>query len=251
MAAHSQAPFLDIVIPVYNEAENIVRSLDALKRHVTTPFRVYICYDLDDDNTLPAVRNYQGLDIVTVKNRGRGPHSAVMSGFDRSTAGCVLVYPADDDYNANIVDRMVEKFMAGSEIVAASRFMQGGSMKNCPWLKSFFVRSASFTMYWLSFIPIQDASNGFRLFSRRLIDRVEVESTQGFTYSIEYLVKCHRLRWKISEVPAQWFERTQGKSRFHVMKWLPYYLTWYFYAFATAWLKKSPRSVKTKTLPIA
>ena len=245
MPQNTAEPFLDIVIPVYNEAENIVRSLDALSRHVKTPYKVYICYDKDDDNTLPAVRDLP--NIVLVKNKGRGPHSAVMTGFDRSTADCVLVYPADDDYNADIVDRMVAKFREGNDLVAASRFMKGGSMKNCPWVKSFFVRGASFTMHWLSFIPIQDASNGFRLFSRRLLDTVEVESTEGFTYSIEFLVKCHRLRWKISEVPAQWFERTHGKSRFHVMKWLPYYLTWYFYAFATAWLKRPPASVKTKT----
>jgi len=47
------------------------------------------------------------------------------------------------------------------------------------------------------------------------------------------VVKCHRLRRRIGEVPAQWRERTHGTSRFQVMKWLPAYLRWYFYAFAT------------------
>ena len=49
-------PELDIVIPVYNEGRNIVATLAALSRSVTTPARVLICYDHPDDDTLPAVR---------------------------------------------------------------------------------------------------------------------------------------------------------------------------------------------------
>src|SRR5437868_915459 len=93
---------LDIVIPVYNERENIVRVLDSLDRHVKTPFRVLICYDQDEDDTLPALSNYhpQHFDVVLVKNRGKGAFGAVVSGFAASTAPAVLVFPADDDYNA-------------------------------------------------------------------------------------------------------------------------------------------------------
>ena len=53
-----QTPELDIVIPVYNEGENILPVLESFKRHVTTPCRVLICYDHESDNTLPAVRAY-------------------------------------------------------------------------------------------------------------------------------------------------------------------------------------------------
>ncbi|HET8974079.1 MAG TPA: hypothetical protein VFN63_12425, partial [Pseudolabrys sp.] len=50
----------------------------------------------------------------------------------------------------------------------------------------------------------------------------------------ELLVKCHRLRWRIGEVPARWFERAHGASRFQVVKWLPDYLRWYRYALPRA-----------------
>ena len=75
-----------------------------------------------------------------------------------------------------------------------------------------------------------------RLFSRRLIEQVKIESTTGFCYSIELLVKCHRLGWPIGEIPFVWYQRAAGRSRFRVLKWLPKYLRWYFYAFATTWL---------------
>ncbi len=239
---------LDIIIPVYNEGESIGEVLMSLES-VHVPLRVLICYDRDEDNTLPAAKNMikdLPYEVIFVKNKGTGVHRAVTTGFDASDAEAVLVFPADDTENAKIIDAMYEKFKEGSDIVAASRFMKGGCMKGCPWLKSFLVRSASFTLYWLASIPIQDASNGFRLFSRRLLDTVLIESSRGFTYSLELLVKCHRLGLKITEVPASWYRRSKGKSNFHLFKWLPYYLRWYFYGFMTKYLRRSEQTVLCK-----
>ena len=120
-------------------------------------------------------------------------------------------------------------------------------MVGCRWLKSFFVRAASFTLYHVARLPVRDATNGFRLFSARLLDGVAIESTVGFCYSLELLVKCHRLRWRIAEVPARWYERGQGQSRFRVLRWLPHYLRWYGYGFSTTYFSGKPSSVKLQT----
>ncbi len=240
---------LDIIIPVYNEGENIALILELLKKNVTVKFKVLICYDYDTDNTLAVVKNISSslsFDVLLVKNHGRGVHDAITTGFNTSDAAAVLVFPADDSENTKIIDMMYEKFKQGYDIVAASRFMKGGYMKGCPWLKSFLVRSASFTLYWLVSIPIKDASNGFRLFSRRLLDTVMIESSHGFAYSLELLVKCHRLRWKITEIPAVWHQRDKGQSHFHLFKWLPDYLYWYFYGYGTKYFRKMPKDVKLK-----
>ncbi len=230
---------LDIIIPVWNEGENIVSVLESLRQQVQTPFRVLICYDHDDDNTLTALREYRPpYEVVPVKNRGRGAHGAVVTGFRASQAAGVLVFPADDTYNAKIVDEMVGKLRSGCDIVAASRFIPGGTMRGCPWLKAVLVRLAAFTLYHGARVPLHDATNGFRMFSRRVIDQVPIESSRGFTYSLELTVKCHRLGWKMAEVPAQWHERVKGTSRFQVLRWATAYLQWYFYAFATTWLRR-------------
>jgi dolichol-phosphate mannosyltransferase len=242
---------LDIIIPVFNEGQNITRSLEAFAKNVKTPFRVLICYDRDDDDTLPAVEAYPGrssLDVVFVKNRAAGPHAAVMTGFEQSAAPFLLVYPADDTENTGRIDRLVEEAERGCEIVVASRFIPGGCMVGAPPLKGFLVRAAAFTMHYGARLPVRDPSNGLRLFSRRVIEQIAVESTSGFCYSIELLVKCHRLAWPIGEVAFTWHERKLGQSRFRVLKWVPHYLRWYFYAFATTWLgarsvtMKSPRT---------
>jgi len=247
----SPATRLDIVIPVYNEGKNIISTLTELKRQVRTPARILICYDRPDDDTLPAIEANPDvtadMNIEFVLNRGRGAHGAIMSGFAASHAPFILVYAADDDYNGGILDEMVRKAAEGADVVCASRFIPGGCMVGCPWLKAILVRGAGFTLHHLARLPTRDASNGFRLFSRRLINAVAIESDRGFCYSIELLVKCHRLGWPIAEVPAQWFERRQGGSRFQVLAWLPAYLRWYRYAFATTFLRLSATSVKLRS----
>ncbi len=238
-------PDLDIVIPVYNEGGNILKVLNALCDATRTPFRVLICYDEESDDTLDALKDFNDArcEIVRVRNRGRGAHGAVVTGFDEGDAPAAIMWPADDSFNAPIIDAMYREYLNGCHVVCASRFIRGGCMVGAPWLKSLLVRSSSFTLYYLARLPARDASNGLRLFSRRLLDRARIESSAGFAYGIELLVKCHRLGWNIADVPAAWFERTSGRSRFRVIRWLPEYLRWYFYAFATTYLGRGPETV--------
>ena len=237
---------LDIIIPVFNE-ESISCLFQLLEKNVRTSFNVLICVDSLDDKTLISFDSNNFLfDINIVLNKGKGVHSAIMTGFEKSNAEAIMVYPADDLINTKIIDKMYQSFLEGNDVVVASRFIKGGTMKGCPLLKNVLVRCGSFTLYLFSCIPVMDASNGFRLFSRKLIDYVEIESNKGFTYSIELLVKARRLRLSISEIPARWEERETGKSNFKLFYWLHEYLKWYFYGLSTFWLRKKPRTVERK-----
>ena len=106
-------------------------------------------------------------------------------------------------------------------------------MQGCPWLKDLLVRLAAFSLYHFARVPSRDPSNGLRLFSRKVLKAIPIQSTQGFTYSIELLVKAHRMGLKVADVPFRWIERKKGKSRFQVGSWLFAYLRWYAYAFGT------------------
>mgnify|MGYP003690668147 FL=1 len=227
---------IDIVIPVFNEGASIIEVIELLELNVKTRFRILICYDFEEDNTLEAInRSERSAVIEFIKNNGAGPCDAVKSGFNASHSKCVIVYPGDDITNQKIIDPMYKKFIQGSDVVVASRFIPGGSMIGCPLVKSILVRAASFSLFVLSSIPVRDASNGFRLFSRKALNLINIESTHGFTYSLEILVKCNRLKLPIEEVPAQWIERKEGKSNFKVFFWLKMYLRWYRYGLETTW----------------
>lgn len=231
---------IDILIPVFNEGDKILKLMELFQKNVKGKFRVIFCYDDNTDDIFFHKNKLQNFnfDVQFIKNTHKGPCSAIKEGFKKSNSDCVIVYPADDFINFNILNDMYTEFLKGSHIVAASRFMKGGSMKGCPLIKSILVRTASFTLFYLSSIPIRDASNGFRLFSRDLLNIIEIESKVGFAYSLELLVKCNRLNFKISETPAHWEERSEGSSRFKVFKWLPQYMKWYIYGLSTTWLRK-------------
>ena len=243
-----QSPPLEIVIPIYNEGQNIIKLFDLFAKLVKTKFRILLCYDNEDDDIFKFKNKFKEyyFDIILVKNPDAGPCAAIKQGLYFGNSDCVIVYPADDFLNVSIIDKMYSTFKQNNDIVVASRFIKGGSMKGCPLIKSVLVRLASTTLYLLSSIPGRDASNGLRLFSRKLLNTVNIESNVGFAYSLELLSKCNRLKLKISEIPAQWEERTEGSSRFKILKWLPQYLKWYLYGLSTTWLRKGPNQVKKK-----
>lgn len=243
-------PFeLDIVMPVYHEGENILPIIRSLSTHLRTPFRLLICHDTDDDSTIAVLRALESPKptIEFVKNTGVGVLGAIVSGFHRSTAPVVLMMPADDDYNAPRLDEMTGRFAFGVDMMCPSRFMPGGKMVGCPPLKATLVRLTAWFMYHVVGVPTHDPTNGFRFFSRRVLDQIPIETTAGFAYSMELLVKCQRLGWKIEERPAHWYERKAGTSRFRVFRWAPVYLQWVRYALATRFLRRGPATVALNT----
>jgi glycosyltransferase involved in cell wall biosynthesis len=235
----------DIIIPVYNEGLNIQSVLESFRRELAFPYRVLICYDFEEDSTLAALRPLTGEDYryETVKNHGRGVFAAIQTGLSRTTAPLVFTFPADDDYNAPRLNAMMEKASEGFDIVCASRFMRGGCMRGCSLIKAFLVRAAAFLLYHFARIPTHDPTNGLRLFSRRVVESMPIESRVGWAFSLELLVKCHRLGWPIAELPAEWHERKAGRSRFRILRWLPQNLRWLFYGFATSWLRRRAETV--------
>ena len=202
---------LDIIIPVYNEGRNIIPVLNGFRSHVRTPFRIFICYDFDEDDTLNALAEFaaEDMDIVLVKNPGRGPHRAVCAGLALSTAPAALVYMADDDYNTDIIDLMFAKVRGGCDVVAASRFIPGGSMVGGALHKVVVVRLGTFALHHLARLPVHDCTNAFRMFSRRLLDTVEIESERGSLSASNCLSRrCvsagRSMRWR----PNGWSART-------------------------------------------
>jgi dolichol-phosphate mannosyltransferase len=243
--ADSPLPPVDIVVPVYNEGANIISMMESFRRELCFPYRVLVCYDREEDETLRVLAELdpEGYRYELVRNYRRGVLGAIQAGFARSTAPWVITFPADDDYTAPRLNRMVELAVEGADVVCASRLMRGGCMEGCWWVKAVLVRVAGFFLHRMAGLPTHDASNGLRLFSRRVIDELPIESGQGWAFSLEKLVKVHRLGWRIAEVPAEWHERKAGQSRFRVFGWLPEYLRWFLYAFDTTWGGRGPASV--------
>ena len=145
---------LEIVIPVFNEGEKIISLVQNIKKELKVNFRIMFCYD-DEKDDIFKIKNELlslGIDIAFIKNPSKAPLSAIKEGVKQGNSNSIIEYPADDFLNFNILQSMYNKFIEGNDIVVASRFTKGGSMKNCPIIKSILVRTASYTLYFLSCI---------------------------------------------------------------------------------------------------
>lgn len=223
---------LGIIIPVYNEQDNIEATLLDIEQKVHTPHRIYIVYDFDQDSTLPVVKKMQqnGLPIELLKNSSSGVANAIKTGLRNAPGDYLLVTMADLSDNYSIVDGMYQLMTQGYDIVCGSRYMKGGKQIGGPFFKKMLSRTAGLTLKYLAGLPVHDATNSFKLYRKSMADNIDIQSENGFEIGMEIVVKAHFAGYKITELPCTWTDRQAGRSRFRIFKWMPKYLRWYFYA---------------------
>ncbi|MDR0692548.1 MAG: glycosyltransferase [Prevotellaceae bacterium] len=233
---------LTIVIPVYNEADNIKTAIDRIETTVCCPHEVHIVYDMDEDTTVPVVQaikaNYRNV-ISLVKNKyGRGVLNAIKTGLEEAKTEFVIVTMADLSDPPEVINAMMEKAkQEGADLVCASRYMRGGKQYGGPFLKGLFSRVAGVSLHWLAGIPTHDISNSFKLYRRTMLGTITIESAGGFEIGMEITVKAFLQGYKIAEVPTTWTDRAAGASNFKLWKWLPHYLRWYGLCVKSTWFK--------------
>jgi glycosyltransferase involved in cell wall biosynthesis len=223
-------PRVSIVLPVYNEADNITPTLERLVGALHVPSEIVVVYDFDEDTTVPVVQALQprmpGVRLHR-NDLGRGVLNAMRAGIAAARAPYVVVSMADGSDDVAVVDDMVALAERGADVVAASRYMRGGRQIGGPLLKGFLSRTAGLTLHWFGRVGTHDATNNFKLYSRRYLDTVTIESEGGFELALELTIKAALAGREIREVPATWRDRTAGESRFQLRAWLPRYLHWY------------------------
>jgi glycosyltransferase involved in cell wall biosynthesis len=229
---------LSLVVPVYNEADNIQALLRDVEIAVRDEHEVLIVYDFPEDSTLPAIAAMQPppASVRLVHNTlGRGVLNALKAGFAASRGDVVIVMMADRSDDPRCVEKMAKLVRDGADVVAGSRYMHGGRQDGGPWLKRGMSRFAGLSLWYLAGLPVHDATNNFRAYSRRVIEQIPIESTSSFVVAMELTLKVHWKGWRLAEVPTTWRDRTAGQSRFRLWAWLPHYLRWYLRAILKAW----------------
>lgn len=226
----SEAGLLSLVVPVYNEGENIAKLIAEIDAKVHSRHELVIVYDFPEDNTLPVIRQRfaDRPELRLVHNPVRGVLNAIRAGFAAARGDGMLVVMADVSDDLVAVDRMHELLGEGYDVVCGSRYMKGGKQLGGPVVKSLLSRAAGLSLHYLSGIPTHDITNSFKLYSRRVIERFAVESDGGFEIGMELTLKAYLAGLRVTEVPSVWSDRAAGKSNFKLMKWLPKYLRWYF-----------------------
>lgn len=230
---NNQSLTLSIVIPVYNESENILKTLKEIKKNIFVSHEIIIVYDFDEDSTLPVLKNYlrTGKNLFLVKNNiARGPSGAIRTGLKRAAAPYVLVTMADLCDDLSQVKELLKLMSNGASIVCPSRYMKGGKQQLKAGVKVWAPRSAGYLLKMLAGIPTYDPTNSFKLYSKKLLNKLNLKSTISFSVTLEIVVKAHELGYKIVEIPTVWKDRQEGKTNFKLGQSLIAYLPWFIYA---------------------
>ena len=228
------APVLSVVMPVFKEGEAVEPVLRALAAAIAEPHEILVVYDFDEDPTVPVIERLAA-ELPAIRglrnDLGRGVLNAMKAGLAASSGAYVLISMADGSDEPHVVDSMVELARDGADVVSASRYMPGGRQVGGPPLKRLMSRTAGLTLHWFAGVPTHDPTNNFKLYSRRFLDTVTIESTAGFELALELTVKATIAGRRVAEVPTTWRDRAAGQSNFKLRKWLPHYLHWYWTAF--------------------
>src|SRR5271163_2505132 len=229
-----EVPRVSVVVPAYQEGDQIVPVLDRLFESVHLQCEVLVVVDDENDITVPVVTEYAQKEPrlrCLVNTYGRGPANAIRFGIDAASAPVVVVTMADGCDDARQIDELVRLVERGVAVAAASRYMPGGQQVGGPVLKGALSRLAGRSLRTLAHVGTRDATNSFKAYSTEFVRQVGIDSRDGFEIGIELTAKAKRLRLPVAEIPTIWLDRQAGMSNFKVASWIPRYLRWYRFAF--------------------
>ncbi len=222
MTAPRTAPSLDeacVVIPTYNERENIVRLAEALKR-LSPGLRVIVVDDESPDGTADAAeeaaRRLPPMRVIRRRGKG-GRGSAVLAGFaaalDEPGVRALVEMDADFSHDPAELFETVAA-LARADVVVRSRYLPGSRIVDWSLQRRVFSRFANALARALLRVRLSDYTNGYRAYSREAAAAIEparVDST-GYIVLSEVAVQLHAKGFRFAELPSLFVNRRRGES---------------------------------------
>jgi dolichol-phosphate mannosyltransferase len=215
---------ISIVIPTYNEQDNIVPLVERLSRVLAN--RKYEILLVDDNSKDKTVEIAAGLADrypvkVLMRKRERGLATAVLHGFKYALGNIIGVMDADLQHPPEVNAALIQVLDGGADMAVASRYVPGGGVPNWGLLRRIISKGAS-TIAHL-FLPstrkVKDPMSGFFMFKREKIEGVEFKPT-GYKILLEMLVMGKFQN--VVEVPFIFEDRSSGRSKMKARQQLDY-----------------------------
>ncbi len=208
-----------IVIPTFNERENISRLIDRILE-LHPDVTVLVMDDGSPDGTADSVRESQakhGQHIQLIVRQGKGGRgSAVLMGFKYGLEhGYDLMFEMDADFShePTEISRFLEK-IKDYDMVLGSRYLPGSEIHNWGFKRTFFSRWANRYARLVLGIPISDYTNGYRVYRRSAVEAIDMEriDAKGYVVLSEVAYQFHKKGMRIGEVPTVFVNRRRGIS---------------------------------------
>jgi dolichol-phosphate mannosyltransferase len=212
-----------LILPTYNEAENIealVRAALVQLESTGVGHTILVVDDSSPDGTgVIAERLAEELAPVRVLHRPRkeGLGRAYLAGFAIALeAGAELVLEMDSDFSHDPADlpRLIAAADA-ADLVLGSRYVPGGGVTEWGSVRRLLSRAGSAYARILLGVPVRDPTGGFKCFHRRVLEAIDLEEVHanGYGFQIELTYKAVRAGFSVTEVPILFRERRVGSSK--------------------------------------
>jgi dolichol-phosphate mannosyltransferase len=209
-----------LVLPTYNEAENIEPIVRAAHEQLRDGDRILVVDDSSPDGTGAIADRLAGeLDGVEVLHRPekQGLGRAYLAGFRRALDGdAELVLEMDADFSHDPAD--LPRLIAAAEnadLVLGSRYVEGGSVTDWGLLRRLVSRGGSWYARALLRVTVRDLTGGFKCFRRSVLDSLDLESVHadGYGFQIELTYRAIKAGFRVVEIPIVFRERRVGQSK--------------------------------------
>ncbi|MBI5619685.1 glycosyltransferase family 2 protein [Candidatus Gottesmanbacteria bacterium] len=216
-----------IILPTYNERENIVAILSQLTRVTRTisgfSFVFLVADDSSPDDTAGAVESYKGnrRDIVIVSGKKEGLGKALLRGmlYAVNVLGCDVIAQIDADlsHDPSALPKFFEKMRQGHDFVVGSRYIRGGSIPD-NWgihRKIYSIAGNAIVRFGLGETRVHDWTGGYRVYDKKYVERLkdEVAPYSGYVFQIAFLHNAIKLGANVGEVPIHFTDRRFGHSK--------------------------------------
>ncbi|NGM61469.1 polyprenol monophosphomannose synthase [Sphingobacterium sp. SGG-5] len=211
-----------VIIPTYNEIENIERILHKVFS-LPVDFHVLVVDDGSPDGTADAVKRladdlYAGRLHIEERKGKLGLGTAYIHGFKWALAKSYdYIFEMDADFSHNPEDlvRLREAAIGGGDMVIGSRYIQGVNVVNWPMSRVLMSYFASVYVRSIMRINIQDATAGFVCFRRKVLEAIALENVRfvGYAFQIEMKFKAIEYGFHVIEIPIIFTDRTLGESK--------------------------------------
>ncbi len=214
---------LSIVIPTYNERENLKQLIPNLRKDYPKA-EIFIVDDNSPDETWKLVKEFSKKDLhlhLVFQKKKKGLGRAYLNGFTQAfkkKTDYIVQMDGDFSHDSKYIKEMLEA-MKNFDMVIGSRYVSGISVSNWGIYRILLSYFANFYARFFTRIDIKDLTGGFKCYKRKVLESInfKVMKSSGYCYQVEmnYIVK--KLGFKVGEIPIMFHERGEGVSKMSKM----------------------------------
>ncbi len=211
-----------VLIPTYNEKENIKSIIDTVME-IKTGYHILVIDDGSPDGTADIVfelmKTYPDRLFIEQRKGKLGLGTAYIHGFKwalKNNYDYIIEMDADFSHNPNDLDRLIEACVQdGADVAVGSRYVKGGATENWPLDRRIYSKGGSAYTRIITGMPVKDPTAGFVCYKNKVLAAINLDTIKfiGYAFQIEMKFASWKLGFKIKEVPITFIDRKVGISK--------------------------------------